>query len=249
MLSRCSTARRNSRCRRLLPKRFSEALAPLSELGAGASSFPPAPLAVAARGRCSRASFADAARAVWPSSPDLMRLRHGCRAHRGVPGAWQRKLGCEKQHLRLLGELIAVRLPAKKWCPGWDSNPHTFRYRFLRPTRLPFRHPGAVLQYSGTCRARREQKMRRCDSARFPKLAFAPKAVALERRRLRSDGGRLRLGRGRLRSSQGRSRAVGKRLRVADRPAGLGVSSRVSSCERARSSGNAIMTAAFSSVD
>ena len=46
----------------------------------------------------------------------------------------------------------------KEWCPGWDSNPHTFRYRFLRPTRLPFRHPGAELQYSGTLEKRRDER-------------------------------------------------------------------------------------------
>ncbi len=38
-----------------------------------------------------------------------------------------------------------VRIKAdsvSKWCPGWDSNPHAFRHRFLRPTCLPFHHPG-----------------------------------------------------------------------------------------------------------
>ena len=30
----------------------------------------------------------------------------------------------------------------KTWCPGWDSNPHTFRQRGLRPSRLPIPPPG-----------------------------------------------------------------------------------------------------------
>ena len=29
-----------------------------------------------------------------------------------------------------------------KWCPRWESNPHGFTRRFLRPLRLPFRHSG-----------------------------------------------------------------------------------------------------------
>ena len=40
---------------------------------------------------------------------------------------------------------------AVSWCPGRDLNPHTFRQRFLRPSCLPFHHPGvcASTQYSG----------------------------------------------------------------------------------------------------
>lgn len=48
---------------------------------------------------------------------------------------------------------------AVSWCPGRDLNPHTFRQRFLRPSCLPFHHPGlgASTQYSGNAVRRREE--------------------------------------------------------------------------------------------
>src|SRR5688500_2383439 len=32
--------------------------------------------------------------------------------------------------------------PFTRWCPGQDSNLHTLRQRLLRPSCLPFHHPG-----------------------------------------------------------------------------------------------------------
>lgn len=101
--------------------------------------------------------------------------------------------------IRLCGRGDRGGIPRKKWCPGWDSNPHTFRYRFLRPTRLPFRHPGAVLQYSGTRRFRRGQKARGGDFARFSRfqesLASGPGVGRCGARRDRRLGCRIAGGR------------------------------------------------------
>lgn len=59
---------------------------------------------------------------------------------RKAPGvaAGYAEFGWEAENEKLPGGELA-----SLWYPEWDSNPHTLRYRFLRPTRLPFRHPGA----------------------------------------------------------------------------------------------------------
>lgn len=121
--------------------------------------------------------------------------------------------------IRLCGRGDRGGIPRKKWCPGWDSNPHTFRYRFLRPTRLPFRHPGAVLQYSGTRRFRRGQKARGGDFARFSRfqesLASGPGSRAVRG----ASGSASRLShRGRASSRDGADlanepRAIAQRIR------------------------------------
>ena len=36
----------------------------------------------------------------------------------------------------------------RRWCPGQDSNLHTLRQRLLRPSCLPFHHPGEGCSYS-----------------------------------------------------------------------------------------------------
>jgi hypothetical protein len=35
------------------------------------------------------------------------------------------------------------------WCPGQDSNLHTLRQRLLRPSCLPFHHPGKGSAHAG----------------------------------------------------------------------------------------------------
>jgi hypothetical protein len=47
----------------------------------------------------------------------------------------------EERHGLPLTRARSVR--EKKWCPGWESNPHEVKpRRILSPQRLPFRHPG-----------------------------------------------------------------------------------------------------------
>ena len=39
---------------------------------------------------------------------------------------------------------VTGALGKTSWCPGWESNPHSFRNRILSPARLPFPPPGQV---------------------------------------------------------------------------------------------------------
>lgn len=68
---------------------------------------------------------------------------------------------------------LAAQAAGKRWCPGQDSNLHTLRQRLLRPSCLPFHHPGgrgagAQLAGSGIAEASAECRRRRPSASSPP---------------------------------------------------------------------------------